>query len=75
MFYRKKFGQKSLFWTCTSQFSVNPCRFRAKLSLMELGIFMLLKGAKSDNTPLATNQKERKKGHPRKQIVNTLLYP
>ena len=42
---------------------------------MELGIFMLLKGAKSDNTPLATNQKERKKGHPRKQIVNTLLYP
>ena len=69
-FIGRNLGQ-SLFWTCTSQFSVNPCRFRAKLSLMELGIFMLLKGAKSDN--ILIKKKERRVIHVNKLLIHCFI--
>ena len=65
---------QSLFWTsCTPQFFVHPCRFHVKLSPMELGIFMLLKGAKSDNTLLQIKTKEIKFIHVNKLLVHSFV--
>ena len=71
-FIGRNSGQ-SLFWTCTPQFFVHPCRFHVKLSPMELGIFMLLKGAKSDNTLLQIKTKEIKFIHVNKLLVHSFV--